>query len=67
VQPEPTPKVKPQPLLLDLVDGPYQATTGDNAIAALEISQHLLDIFALLLLWPKDEEVENENQGKKQK
>src|SRR5919109_361078 len=67
VQLETAPKVKPQPLLLNLINGPDQTTTGDNTIATLEIGQHLLDLFALLLLWPKDEKVENENQGKKQK
>jgi len=39
------------------VDNCFDATARDNAVAFFQISEHLLHVPALFLLWPKDHEV----------
>jgi hypothetical protein len=56
-----------QASLFHFIDDSLNAPTGDNAIAFFQISEHLLYFSALFLLWPKDQEVKDNNQGQEQK
>jgi hypothetical protein len=65
--PEAIAHIDAQAFLFDFIDDGFNATPRDNTIAFFQIREHLLHFPALLLLWSKDQEVKDHNQGQEQK
>src|SRR5205807_3034869 len=65
--PDAVPHLDTQAFLFHFIDDGLNTTAGDNAIAFFQIGEHLLHFLALFLLWPKNHDLENRNQGQEQK
>ena len=52
-----------QRFFFNLVNDALEPATGDDTVAFLEACDQLLEFLTLFLLWTKDQEVENEDEG----